>query len=119
LSSSTPTETFASFSLHPALLDGVRALGFEHPTPIQGLAIPPLMRGRDVLGAAATGSGKTAAFLLPILHELSKRPRGTTRALVLAPTRELAAQIADHLKDLARHTRLTGAAVFGGVGISL
>ncbi|MBM4397459.1 MAG: DEAD/DEAH box helicase [Deltaproteobacteria bacterium] len=90
-------------------------MGFSTPTPIQGIAIPPLMQGRDVLAAAATGSGKTAAFVLPILHRLADRPRGTTRALVLAPTRELAAQICDHLTSLARHTRMSGAAVFGGV----
>jgi ATP-dependent RNA helicase RhlE len=110
-------QTFDAFNLRPELLRGVRELGFQTPTPIQAGAIPPLLEGRDVLAAAATGSGKTAAFLLPILHRLLDRPRGTTRALILAPTRELAAQITDHLHQLARHTRLTGAAVFGGVGM--
>ena len=109
--------TFESFSLHPDLLRAVRDQGFERPTQIQGMAIPPLMEGRDALGAAATGSGKTAAFLLPIMHRLLEKPRGKTRALVLAPTRELAAQIIEHFDLLARHTRLTGAAVFGGVGM--
>ena len=109
--------TFTSFGLDPALLRGVEDLGFEQPTPIQDMAIPPLMEGRDVLAAAATGSGKTAAFVLPILHALMDKPRGTTRALVLAPTRELAAQIADHLKAFARHTHIKGAAVYGGVGM--
>ncbi len=75
------------------------------------------MQGRDVLATAVTGSGKTAAFLLPILHNLLEKRRGTTRALVVAPTRELAAQIADHLRGLAGHTGLTGAAVYGGVGM--
>ncbi|HEY8309820.1 MAG TPA: DEAD/DEAH box helicase, partial [Gemmatimonadaceae bacterium] len=74
--------------------------------------------GRDVLACAATGSGKTAAFLLPILHKLIDRPRGTTRALVVTPTRELAAQIADHLNEIAVHTPITSAAIFGGVGMS-
>ena len=109
--------SFDQFRLHPDLLRGVHDLEFVKPTPIQQQAIPPLMEGRDVLGRAMTGSGKTAAFLLPILHKLLERPRGTTRALVLAPTRELAAQIAEDLARLARHTRLTGTAVFGGVGI--
>ncbi len=75
------------------------------------------MEGRDVLACAQTGSGKTAAFLLPILNKLIDRPRGTTRALVLAPTRELAAQILEDLNDLAVHTPLTGASIFGGVGM--
>jgi ATP-dependent RNA helicase RhlE len=75
------------------------------------------MEGRDVLACAATGSGKTAAFLLPILHQLLARPRGTTRGLIVTPTRELAAQILKEFEDLAVHTPLTGAAVFGGVGM--
>jgi ATP-dependent RNA helicase RhlE len=108
--------SFNTFDLHPDLLRGVAALGFDTPTPIQRDAIPPVHAGRDVLACAMTGSGKTAAFLLPILHRLLGRPRGTTRVLVLAPTRELAAQIDEHRQDLGRHTRLTGAAVFGGVG---
>ena len=91
-------------------------LGFVRPTPIQADAIPGALAGRDVLACAQTGSGKTAAFLLPILQRLIDKPRGTTRALVLAPTRELAAQILEDLKDLAVHTPVTGAAVFGGVG---
>ena len=75
------------------------------------------MAGRDVLAAAVTGSGKSAAFLLPILHRLIGKKRGTTRALILTPTRELAAQIDQHLRDLAIHTPLSGAAIFGGVGM--
>ena len=108
---------FSSFGLHPDLLRGVKELGFTRPTPIQNDAIPPAMDGRDVLACAMTGSGKTAAFLLPILHRLFAKPRRTTRALVLTPTRELAAQIEEHLSQLAVHTPLTGAAVFGGVGM--
>ena len=109
--------SFSSFTLNASLLKAIHNLGFEQPTPIQRLAIPPLLEGRDVMATAVTGSGKTAAFLLPILHRLIEKPRGTTRALVLAPTRELAAQIAEHLHDLAVHTSLTGVAVYGGVSI--
>jgi ATP-dependent RNA helicase RhlE len=108
---------FSHLGLHPDLLRGVRELGFTRPTPIQEQAIPPAVAGRDVMAGAMTGSGKTAAFLLPILNRLAARPRGTTRALVLTPTRELAAQIAEHLEALAVHTPLSGAAVFGGVGM--
>jgi ATP-dependent RNA helicase RhlE len=108
---------FAKFKLHPDLLRGVKELGFTRATPIQEQAIPPALEGRDLLACAMTGSGKTAAFLLPILHRLMNKPRGVTRALVLTPTRELAAQIEEHLRELAVHTPLSGAAVFGGVGM--
>src|SRR5437016_1425006 len=108
---------FTAFGLHPDLLKGIRELGFIRPTPIQEQAIPPALEGRDVLAAAMTGSGKTAAFLLPILHRLIDKPRGTTRALVLTPTRELAAQVLEELNELAVHTPVTGAAIFGGVGM--
>jgi ATP-dependent RNA helicase RhlE len=77
---------FSSFGLHPDLLRGIKELGFTRPTPIQADAIPPAIEGRDVLACAMTGSGKTAAFILPILHRLSGKPRGRTRALVLTPT---------------------------------
>jgi ATP-dependent RNA helicase RhlE len=106
---------FASFGLSAELLRGIQELGFVEPTPIQIQAIPPLLAGRDVLACAMTGSGKTAAFLLPILQRLGGRTSGTTRVLVLTPTRELAAQIVEHLTALAAHTPYTGAAVFGGV----
>lgn len=109
--------SFSSLKLHPNLLKGLKELGFARPTPIQLDSIPPAMEGRDILACAATGSGKTAAFLLPILHHLIDRPRGTTRALVVTPTRELAAQIVEHLNELAVHTPITAAAVFGGVGM--
>ena len=94
---------------------GIKDLGFVRPTAIQADAIPAALAGRDVIACAQTGSGKTAAFLLPILQALQDGPRGRTRALVLAPTRELAAQILEDLKDLATHTPVSGAAVFGGV----
>jgi ATP-dependent RNA helicase RhlE len=108
---------FSGLKLHPSLLKGIRELGFTRPTPIQADAIPPGVAGRDILACAMTGSGKTAAFLLPILHHLIDQRRGTTRALVLTPTRELAAQILADLNDLAVHTPITAAAVFGGVGM--
>jgi len=108
---------FSSFGLHPDLLLGVKELGFKRPTPIQMDAIPPAVAGKDVLACAMTGSGKSAAFLLPILNRLIGKKRGTTRALILTPTRELAAQIDEHLRELAVHTPLSGAAVYGGVGM--
>ena len=108
---------FTALKLHPDLLKGIRELGFTRPTPIQADAIPPALQARDVLACAQTGSGKTAAFLLPILHRLVAKPRGTTRALILTPTRELAAQILEDFNALAVHTPLSGAAVYGGVGM--
>src|SRR3954454_25008220 len=108
---------FSSFGLHADLLRGVKELGFKRPTPIQMDAIPPAIAGKDVLACAMTGSGKSAAFLLPILNRLLGKKRGTTRALILTPTRELAAQIDEHLRELAVHTPLSGAAVYGGVGM--
>jgi ATP-dependent RNA helicase RhlE len=108
---------FTSLKLHPSLLKGIKELGFARPTPIQADAVPPALAGRDVLACAMTGSGKTAAFGLPILHRLIDKPRGTTRALILTPTRELAAQIVEDIDDLAVHTPVTAAPVFGGVGM--
>jgi len=108
---------FSHLKLHPSLLKAIRELGFVRPTAIQAEAIPPALDGRDVIASAQTGSGKTAAFLLPIVHRLLDRPRRTTKALVLAPTRELAAQILDDFNALAVHTPVTGAAVYGGVSM--
>jgi ATP-dependent RNA helicase RhlE len=108
---------FSTLPLHPDLMRAVKELGFQRPTPIQEQAIPPAAAGRDVMATAMTGSGKTAAFLLPILNRLVSAPRRQTRALILTPTRELAAQIHAHLEELAVHTGITGAAVFGGVGL--
>jgi ATP-dependent RNA helicase RhlE len=107
---------FTALGLHPSLLRAVREMGFVRPTPIQAATIPGALAGRDVLASAETGSGKTAAFLLPILHSIIGKPRGSTRALVLVPTRELAAQVLADMQDLAVHTPVTGAAIFGGVG---
>jgi ATP-dependent RNA helicase RhlE len=108
---------FTSLHLHADLLKGIRELGFTRPTPVQVEAIPPVMAGHDLVACAQTGSGKTAAFLLPILHRLMDKPRRTTRALVLTPTRELAAQILEDFNALSVHTPLTGAAVYGGVSM--
>ena len=116
LERSSNIPTFEKLGLQPPLRAALRDLHFSEPTPIQALAIPPALEGRDVLGSAETGSGKTAAFGLAILQRLMEKPRGKTRALILAPTRELADQIAKHLTALAKHTNVTVAAVYGGVG---
>src|SRR5215208_3069704 len=108
---------FTHLDLDPALLRATKELGYTRPTPIQEQAIPQALAGKDVLACAMTGSGKTAAFALPILQRLAGKARGTTRALVLTPTRELAAQIQEHLQELAAHTQISSAAIFGGVGM--
>jgi ATP-dependent RNA helicase RhlE len=109
--------TFSDLGLHPELMRAVGGLGFEQPTAVQADTIPLAITGRDVLACAATGSGKTAAFALPILERLRTTQRGTTRALVLVPTRELAAQVVTHFAQLAKHTRVRAAAIYGGVGM--
>ena len=109
--------TFSEFPLSRELHASIRRMGFEQPTPIQQAAIPAALTGQDVMASAETGSGKTAAFLLPIMNKLLPMQRGATRALVLAPTRELAAQIAEHFRELAAGTSLSCAAIFGGVGM--
>jgi ATP-dependent RNA helicase RhlE len=109
---------FSLFSLHPAVAAGVAAAGYVNPTPIQNQAIPPVMGGRDVMGLAQTGTGKTAAFALPLLHRLMQGSRGVVRALVIAPTRELAEQINDAVLELGRQTRLRSITVYGGVGFN-
>jgi ATP-dependent RNA helicase RhlE len=107
--------SFESFKINPQLLKAVEEMGFIRPTAIQTSAIPPLLKGRDMMATAITGSGKTAAFLLPLLNQLLAEPRGKTKALILVPTRELAIQIAEHFQNLARHTRLTVMPIYGGV----
>jgi len=107
--------TFSAFNLSPRLTAGVDALGYQDPTPIQLQSIPPIMAGRDVMGLAQTGTGKTAAFALPILQRLEEGPRGRTRALIVAPTRELAEQIRQAFADLGGKTRLRSVAIYGGV----
>ncbi len=110
-------KTFDDLPLHPTLRRGVRDMGYRVPTPIQQTTIPEAVTGRDLIGTAQTGSGKTAAFLLPILERLLQHPPGRTYALVLTPTRELALQAEGFLRQLGRHTRVRGAAVYGGVGM--
>ncbi|CAG1008949.1 ATP-dependent RNA helicase RhlE [Phycisphaerales bacterium] len=113
---------FSSLRLSPSILKSVTAEGYTTPTPIQAQAIPPVLEGHDLLGCAQTGTGKTAAFALPILHRLMSEPADTTRrgpalprALILAPTRELATQIAESFGVYGKHTGLTHTVVFGGV----
>jgi ATP-dependent RNA helicase RhlE len=113
----TRVNSFNELGLNAELVRAVEELGFTRPTPVQAEAIPPALAGRDVLACAMTGSGKTAAFLLPILQRLKDKPTGRTRVLIISPTRELAAQTNEHLADLAKHTRIRGAAIFGGVGM--
>lgn len=111
--------SFISFNLHQQITAGVKALGYTAPTPIQLEAIPPILKGHDVMALAQTGTGKTAAFVLPILERLMKGPRGRVRALVIAPTRELAEQIHEAVRSLGRQTGLRSVTVYGGVNISL
>ena len=108
---------FSDFNFHQKITDGVTAAGFTQPTPIQEQAIPKIMQHRDVMGLAQTGTGKTAAFGLPILQQLMKGPRGCVRALVIAPTRELAEQIHASITLLGQKTGLRSVTVYGGVGI--
>ncbi|NHC60604.1 DEAD/DEAH box helicase [Paenalcaligenes suwonensis] len=119
------TQSFSDFGLHPAILSAVLGAGYSQPTPIQAQALPPVMDGRDVMGAAQTGTGKTAAFSLPILHRLmplansSASPaRHPVRALILTPTRELADQVAASVRLYTQGTPLRSAVVFGGVDIA-
>ncbi len=110
---------FEDFNLHPDLLKGIRDMRFENATPIQEQAIPPILEGKDLIGNAQTGTGKTAAFVLPLIHRMIDRPPGKTRVLVLVPTRELAVQIDDHVVGLAYHTRVKSASVYGGVPMDM
>src|SRR4030042_3895104 len=110
--------SFETFNLHPSIIAGVRALGYTTPTPIQVRAIPPIMQGHDVIGLAQTGTGKTAAFVLPILHRLMQGGRRHVRALVIAPTRELAEQIHEAIGILGQQTRLRSVSIYGGVDMN-
>jgi len=109
--------TFEDLPLHSKLQRGVQEMGYRVPTPIQKDTIPHAVSGRDIVGTAQTGTGKTAAFLLPVLERLLEEPKGRTLALILTPTRELALQADGFLRKLAGHTHLRGAAVYGGVGM--
>jgi len=112
------TPRFQDLGLRPELLRALADVGYEQPTPIQQQSIPHLLLGKDVLGCAQTGTGKTAAFALPIIQRLVENPRQTKgiRVLVLAPTRELASQIGESFRDYGRHTRIKTVVIFGGVG---
>ena len=115
----TPSLTFADLRLAPPLLRALAEEGYVTPTPIQALSIPLLLQGRDILGMAQTGTGKTAAFALPLLHRLTATrrpaPKGGARVLVLAPTRELVSQIAAGFESFGRHLGLSVTTIFGGV----
>jgi len=108
---------FEEFNLHPGILAGVRALGYTTPTPIQVQSIPPIMQGRDIIGLAQTGTGKTAAFVLPTLQRLLQLPRGRIGAVIISPTRELAEQTCEAIDDLGQKTGLRSIAIYGGVGM--
>jgi ATP-dependent RNA helicase RhlE len=111
--------TFESFQFHPRLNENIKDLGYTEPTPIQTQAMPAVIEGRDVMGLAQTGTGKTAAFMLPILHKLmnSARKGAAVRALVIAPTRELAEQINESARELGKKTNIRSITVYGGVSM--
>ena len=110
--------SFDSFKFHPQIAAGVKALGYTDPTPIQVQAIPPVMAGKDVMGLAQTGTGKTAAFVLPILERLLPGTRGKLRALIVAPTRELAEQIHVAIGEMGQKTHIRSCTVYGGVNMN-
>ncbi len=109
---------FSDFNLHPHIMEGINALGYAEPTPIQSKAIPAALQGCDMVGLAQTGTGKTAAFVLPILQKLITGKRGQVRALVMSPTRELAEQTCSAINKLGKKTGIRSIAVYGGVNIS-
>jgi ATP-dependent RNA helicase RhlE len=116
---------FEELNLAPAIMQAVRELGYETPTPIQAQAIPAVLAGQDLLAGAQTGTGKTAAFTLPMLHKLSLTEPGKNRfggkairALVLTPTRELAAQVEESVRDYGKYLKLDSTVIFGGVGMN-
>jgi ATP-dependent RNA helicase RhlE len=111
--------SFISFNLHPKITAGVKALGFDTPTPIQREAIPAVLQGKDVMALAQTGTGKTAAFVLPILERLMNGPRGNVRALIIAPTRELSEQIHEAIRSMGRQTGLRSVPIYGGVSMNM
>ncbi len=106
---------FKSFNLHPHIEAGIEAMGYAVPTPIQTQCIPSVLQNRDVMGMAQTGTGKTAAFVLPILQRLMDGNRKRVQCLIIAPTRELAEQTHDHIRQLGRYTKLKSVTVYGGV----
>jgi len=108
---------FETFNFHPSVMAGIQALGYITPTPIQVKSIPPIMQGRDLIGLAQTGTGKTAAFVLPILQRLLQSPRGHVGALIISPTRELAEQTYETINELGKQTGLRSIAIYGGVSM--
>src|SRR5512136_1980402 len=110
-----PFVNFNSFAFHPQINAGISAADYSTPTSVQIHTIPPILEGRDVLGLAQTGTGKTAAFVLPILQRLLKGPRGKLRALILSPTRELAEQTHTAIGLLGRQTGLRSLTIYGGI----
>ena len=113
------TKTFNELGLIEPIMKALQEEGYTHPTPIQHQAIPYLIEGRDLLGCAQTGTGKTAAFAIPILQELHQRPalrKGAIRNLILTPTRELAIQIGESFAAYGRHLGVRHTVIFGGVG---
>ena len=109
---------FKTFNFHPHIAAGVQALGYITPTPVQLQSIPSILQGRDIMALAQTGTGKTAAFVLPILQRLMQGQRGRLRALIIAPTRELAEQIHEAIGGLGRQTGLRSVTIYGGVAIN-
>ncbi len=106
---------FSDFAFDPDLMEGISAMGFESPTPIQEQAIPAILEGKDIIGSAQTGTGKTAAFLLPVIQNIiASREANKTRALVIVPTRELAQQIDQHMEGFSYFTPVSSIAVYGG-----
>jgi len=110
--------TFEQFNLHPHIPTAIHEQSYSCPTPIQHQAIPHILNGRDVMGLAQTGTGKTAAFVLPLLQHLVQKPGRRVRALILSPTRELAAQTHDSIRALGRYTRVRSTVIFGGVNMN-
>ena len=111
-----PINGFAKFDLHPNLMRGIQNAGFDEPRPIQAATLPAALEGADILGLAQTGTGKTAGFAIPILERIARDPGHGPTALILAPTRELASQIAEEVRTLASCTRIKGVTIYGGVG---
>jgi superfamily II DNA/RNA helicase len=106
---------FTEFNLDPRLLEGIEAIGYEHPTPIQEMVIPVILKGSDLIGSAQTGTGKTAAFLLPLINKIiSEEQDNDIKALIIVPTRELAVQIEQHLEGIAYFARVGSISVYGG-----
>ncbi len=109
--------SFSTYQFSPDIMAQIESSGFTTPTPIQSQTIPFILKGRDVIGLAQTGTGKTAAFVLPMLHHLLNGKRGQLRSLIIAPTRELAEQINGAIQTFGKRTGLRSAAIYGGVSM--